>query len=315
MTPTELRDKLRGPIVAMTTIFKDDYTLDLDGIHRLTEFYVEQGILTVIVAGSTGEFFSLSDEERKRVIRAVVQAADGRLTVIAGTAHSGTQLTIDLTKFAQDNGADGAMVTPPYYRNDGFEGLQRHYDLVTKATDIGIVIYFSGAVLPKVADILAKPELMLPLIESGNGHVAGFKDASGNFAFYRDVSLLLRGQVAVMGSGGMNYFLYGQRFGSSCCLTGLGNIWPKWELEFCEALDKGDFSTADRIVTEKDLPYLKATTATGRYWACLKALQEMSGLPGGKMRPPLLDCTVDQREQLRAACTEIGLLQPSAAAV
>jgi dihydrodipicolinate synthase/N-acetylneuraminate lyase len=160
----------------------------------------------------------------------------------------------------------------------------------------------------QVQDVVAKPGMMLELVDACNGKAAGFKDSSGDFAFYRDVSLLLEGHVAVMGSAGMSYFLWGQRFGSTCCLTGLGNIWPQWEIGFCNHLESGDYDAAERIVKEKDLPYLAACKRTRRYWACVKALQEMAGLPGGPMRPPLKACTPEQRQQLRRVCSEIGLL-------
>lgn len=311
ISPAELRARLRGPVVAMTTHFKDDYSIDLDAMRRLTEYYVAEGVPVAIVTGSTGEFFSLSDDERRQVIRAVVEAARGRMTVIAGCAHSGTHLTIEMTKFAESIGADGAMITPPYYTYAGFDGLRRHYDAVTRNTGIGIVIYFSGSVLPGVQKlgVLDKPEMMLDLVASCNGHASGFKDASGNFHFYREATLLLKDRLSVMGSNGMNYYLYGQRFGSACCLTGLGNIWPKWEIEFCGHLDRGDVAAAEKIVVERDLPYLRATKATGRYWACVKALQEMVGLPGGPMRLPLLDCTAEQRAELKRVCELIGIFE------
>jgi 5-dehydro-4-deoxyglucarate dehydratase len=157
--------------------------------------------------------------------------------------------------------------------------------------------------------------MMLDLVDAGNGHVAGFKDASGNFAFYRDVSLLLGDKVSVMGSAGMSYYLYGHRFGSRSCLTGLGNIWPKWEIDFCRSMEQGEIERAEQLVFEKDLPYIQVTKATGRYWACVKALLEMAGLPAGPMRPPYLDCTAEQRKALREVCTKIGLLEPGSAPV
>ena len=106
----------------------------------------------------------------------------------------------------------------------------------------------------------------------------------------------------------MNYYLWGHEFGSSCFLTGLGNIWPRWEIDFYDHLVAGRRDEAVKIVREKDLPFLGVTTTTRRYWACVKALQEMIGLPGGPMRPPLVDCTSEQRRELRRVCTEIGLM-------
>jgi dihydrodipicolinate synthase/N-acetylneuraminate lyase len=217
---------------------------------------------------------------------------------------------IELARAAEQLGADGVMLTPPLAATNGggFSVLQHHYDVVSSATEIGIVIYFSGAVMWQVQDIIAKPKLILDLVDSCNGRVAGFKDASGNFSFYRQHSELLKGKVATMGSAGMNYYLWGFEFGSPCFLTGLGNIWPKCEIDFYHHLVEGRRDEALKIVSEKDLPYLAVTKETRRYWACVKALQEMAGLPGGKMRPPLLDCTREQREELRRVCSEIGLL-------
>ncbi len=308
MTPDELRKNLRGPVVAMTTHFTEDDRIDVDAMRRLTEFYIQEGIKIVIADGSTGEFASLSEEERRLVIRTVVETANGRLTVIAGTACPGTKLTIELTQYAQEVGADGVMITPPYYGFNGFEGLKEHYRAVAQNTDIGIVVYFSGAVMHTVQNVLAKPELMLELAEAGEGHISGFKDASGNFHFYRTVCKLLKDKVAVMGSNGMNYYLYAHEFGGPCFLTGLGNIWPKVEIEFYQALEQGNREKALEIVNEKDLPYLKACVATGTYNGAVKTLMGAVGLPSGPMRLPFFACDPEQTEELKATCKKIGLL-------
>ena len=311
LTAEQLHDKLRGPVVAMTTHFKDDFSLDLDAQKRLTEYYVEQKVPTVIVTGSTGEFGSLTDDERRKVQKVVIDTAQGSgMTVIAGTSDMASHVVVEHTKHAEDLGADGVMVTPPLGATNGagFPAIQRHYEFVTSNTQIGIVIYFSGAVMWQVQDIIANPRMMLNLVESCNGHAGGFKDASGVFPFYRAHSELLKGKVASMGSDGMRYYLWGFDFGSPCFLTGLGNIWPKWEIEFYQHLVEGRRDEALKIVKENESPYLAATMATKRYWSCLKAIQEMVGLPGGPMRPPLLDCTEEQRKALRQACTTAGLM-------
>ncbi len=316
-TPEQLRERLEGPVIAMTTHFKDDLSLDLDAMKRLTEYYVEVNVPTVIVTGSTGEYGALTHEERKAVQKTVIDTAEGSgMTVIAGVSDMATLQSIEHTKVAEQLGADGIMLTPPLAATNGggVPNLQHHYDVVSSATEAGIVIYFSGAVLPQVGAFIDKPELMVDLAESCNGHASGFKDASGNFPFYRQVSELLEGKVATMGSSGMNYYLWGYDFGSPCFLTGLGNIWPKWEIDFYHHLVEGRRDEALKIVKEKDLPYLNVTKQTGRYWACVKALQEMIGLPGGKMRPALIECTQAQREELRRVCTDCGLLEAATTA-
>ena len=318
ITPEQLRERLSGAVIAMTTHFKDDLSVDLDGMRRLTEYYVDQQVPTVIVTGSTGEFFSLTDEERKQVQKVVIDTARGSdMTVIAGTSHSGSRQAVELTHYAEEIGADGVMITPPYYGTNGggFPVIQNHYDYITSKIDIGVVVYFSGAVMWQVQDVIANPGKMKELIASCNGRAAGFKDASGNFGFYRDVSELIGTDVSVMGSAGMNYYFWGQRFGSRCCLTGLGNIWPKWEMRFCDLMEQGRYDDAEKIVKGQDLPYLRATKATGRYWACVKALQEMVGLPGGPMRAPLVDCTPAQRAELKRVCEACGMFEQVGAAV
>ena len=203
-TPVEFREMLRGPVVAMTTSFNPDQSLDLDALRRLVDFYCESGIGPLIVGGSTGEFFSLRMEERKAIVEVAVEQAAGRLPIVAGCAHSGTDLALELVRHAQEAGANGAMVTPPYYTYSGFEGLYRHYEIINNESDLGIMIYFSGAVLHQVQDVISNPTLLYKICELSN--ISGFKDATRNYFFARDVSIALKGKVAMVESGGMERY-------------------------------------------------------------------------------------------------------------
>ena len=309
-----LKQALRGPVVAMTTPFNKDLSLDLVGLRELTAFYVEQGTPNVIAAGSTGEFYSLTDEERRQVIQTVTEAAAGRMTVIGCCAHSGTALTVELARFCEEIGCDGIMVTPPYYTYSGFAGLKRHYQEVSDAAEIGIVVYFSGSVLrfPHVQSIVQErwkcSDELVELAQIPN--VGAIKDASGNFGFHRDIIRELDGPdgpLAVMGSDGMGYHLWGYLWGSRCFLTGLGNVWPKPEIEFFDRLETGDLEGARQIVDQKEIGYLCATKATGKYFSCLKYLLNKMGLPGGYMRPPLLDLNEREQGSMDSMCEACGL--------
>ena len=311
----KLKNQLVGPIVAMTTPFNKDYSVDHEGLKTLTDYYAEQGIKNVIVAGSTGEFFSMTDDERKSVIQTVVEQNAGRMTVIGCAAHSGTQLTVELAQFCEQVGCDGVMVTPPYYSFSGFEGLMKHYQMVSDAISIGIVLYYSGSVLrfPEVSGMVREdwkcPQKMVDLLSIPN--IGAFKDASGNYGFHRDVIEAVDGPngiVAVMGSNGMSYHLWGHQFGSRCYLTGLGNVWPDVEVNFFNKLDSGDFQGALAIVRDIESDYLAATKATGKYWSCLKYMLCEIGLPGGVMRPPLLDLNETDKKNIMAMCKRTGLI-------
>ena len=308
-TPNEFRDMLRGPVVAMTTPFKPDLSLDLDALRGLVEFYCKSGIGPLIVGGSTGEFFSLRMDERKAIVEVAVEQAAGRLPIIAGCSHSGTQLALELVQHAQETGANGAMVTPPYYSYSGFEGLYRHYETINNESDLGIMIYFSTAVLNQVQDVIANPALLFEICELAN--IAGFKDASKNYFFARDVAIALKGKVAMVESGGMERFLWVWDYGAPSFITGLGNIWPEVEIDFWNALGRGDRETAKKIVHEKELPYINFIKNKPRrynYFAAVKALLDTVGEAGGPVRSPLLDWPEDDIPALQGEMKRIGLL-------
>jgi len=310
MKPEAFKAVLRGPIVAMTTPFRPDLSLDIDGLKRLVEFYCESGIGPLIVGGSTGELFSLSMEERKTILEAAVEQAAGRLPIIAGCPHSGTHLALELVQHAQQAGADGAMVTPPYYTFSGFEGLYRHYEIITKESDLGILVYFSGAVIRLVEEIIANAALLFRICELPN--IVGFKDATMNHWFYRDVSVALKDEIAVIGSAGLGYFLWGWDYGSPGFITGLGNIWPRIEIDFFRVLEAGDRDAAQKIAAEKDMPYIKFIKGRPKrynYWSAVKALLDMTGLAGGPMRPPILDWPREELSELRAEMVRIGVME------
>jgi dihydrodipicolinate synthase/N-acetylneuraminate lyase len=309
-TPNELKEMLQGPVVAATTPFKPDLSLDLDGLRKLVDFYCESGIGPLIIGGSTGEFFALSMEERRVIAEVAVQQAAGRLPIIAGCAHSGTQLALELVQHAQETGANGAMVTPPYYTFSGFEGLYRHYEVINNESDLGILIYFSTAVLPQVQEVIADPSLLYKICELP--HISGFKDATNNYFFARDISIELQGKVAVIESGGPERYMWVWDYGAPGFITGLGNIWPQVELDFWQALQRGDRETAQKIVYNQDRPYLnfiKNRSKRYNYFAAVKALLDMKGLPGGPVRPPLLNWPKEDLPALRAEMVHIGLMK------
>ena len=312
----KLRDALKGPVVALTTPFKEDLTINFDGLRKIVNYYAESGIRNVIAAGSTGEFNSLTDEERRSVIKTVVEESAGCMTVIGCAAHSGTDLAMNLAHYCKEIGCDGVMVTPPYYGFSGFEGLKRHFEIISDNVDLGIVIYFSGSVLrfPLIQELVNKSSLqcadeIIELMSVPN--VGAFKDASGNFRFLCNTARELDGPdgiISVMGSAGMAYYLWGSKFGASSFLTGLGNIWPKIELKFYQMILDNNDEDALKIINDFDLPYLAATAGTGRYFAAVKALLDLVGLPGGPMRPPHLDLSEKQTIMLRDSMKRIGLI-------
>ena len=129
MEPKELQEKLNGPLPVMFTPFKADniYEVDHDALSQNLRYLINAGIKIVVTTGSNGEFSSLTDEERKAVWQTVVDEGKGKVIIIAGSAHSGTKGTMELTQYAEKIGIDGVMIVSPYYMLPDEEGLYHHY--------------------------------------------------------------------------------------------------------------------------------------------------------------------------------------------
>lgn len=306
MNPNEFRQRLRGTIVAMTTPFNRDLSLDLVGLREYTEYLIREGIRLLIPAGSSGEFFSMTEEERRKVIETVIEVSNGRALVIAGAPHSGTALCSQLVGDCRRMGADGVMVTPPYYEFDGFEGVRRHFQQVSDENEIGIFVYISGAVVQKVQFMVQNLDLLEKLFEIPN--VVALKDSTGSHAFYRDACQRLGDRGAVIGSAGLNYYIWGSLWGSPGTIAGIGNFYPALELEFLKLMDEGRILDATALVRRYELPYLEITKTLG-YHASVKAILDMMGLPGGPMRSPRVTLDEGQRQKLKASLESTGLME------
>ena len=162
----------RGSIVAIVTPFRDG-ALDIPTLERLVEMHVAAGTHGIVPCGTTGESATLSYEEHDKVIETVVKRVNGRIPVIAGTGSNSTQEAISLTKFAQDAGADGALLIAPYYNRPSQEGLYRHFMAVADAVSIPLVLYN----IPSRTGVTIEASTFARLAEHDN--IVAVKEASG----------------------------------------------------------------------------------------------------------------------------------------
>jgi 4-hydroxy-tetrahydrodipicolinate synthase len=137
------------------TPFKEDGTLDEESIRRHVEYMIEGGVDGLIPLGSGGEFYSLTLEEQIEYIKVEIDQVNGRVPVLPGTSHSGTDLTIQLAKKAEDLGSDAVLVKPPYYIPLPDEGVYNHFSKIARAIEIPIMIYSSPIVSKEMVVRLA----------------------------------------------------------------------------------------------------------------------------------------------------------------
>lgn len=169
--------------MVMVTPFKKDGSLDEEALRLNIDWYIEHGAPGVICTGSTGEFDALSDEEIKRVIEVTLDQVNGRVPVIAGTSATSTWKAKELSKFAEDAGADGVMAVPPYYYHPKEDEIIEHYREVAESINIPVMVYNN----PWTSKVDMKPQLIARLAEIDN--VRYVKESSGDI---RRVEQILR---------------------------------------------------------------------------------------------------------------------------
>ena len=294
---------LKGTIVPLTTPIKEDDSIDFDGLARLTEFYIENGIKTLLAAGTTGYCYTFSEEEHKKVVETVVNVSKGRACIMAGVSHSGTLLANRLADACEEVGADILLMTPPYYHQSStYEGCFHHYTDVARNRSKGLVVYsIAGGGLDvdffkRCADI---------------DTIVGVKEATGDYNHARDLLIELGDRLTIVSGGSMRYYLWHWLWGAPGYVASIGNFVPKIERDFYNYLEKGDIQAARKIVTNYEQPFFRVMTAVYSWHECVHAALKIFGLPAHKLRLPLVEPSPEYEEKMRREFNRIGLLNPN----
>jgi len=326
MTLNELKKRLKGIIPVQYCPYTKNKELDVEGLKRNTQFLVDfakRGNKDVVIMtnGSTTEFYANSIEEQKKVIKTVVDMVGGAVPVVAGVSQAGAEKTIEMAKYAEEVGADCAMVVLPYYHAPTKEGMYRYYEQVADAVNIGIMIYnnadVSGALIP--------PDLMARLSKIEN--IVATKDNATNAADYAFKALTIdpEDMVLLNGQGEIHYVgaaAYGLRYKGF--VTFFANFVPSLSYEVYDAVKAGNFKKAYEAL-KKQLPlwgllpkFMSRRESISIIPACLrtnymymsigKAALDICGLSGGPLRLPMEDLTDGEKQELKAALAEMGAI-------
>lgn len=166
---------LKGTITAIVTPFNSDLSIDFQSFENIIEHQILNNVEGIVVAGSTGESATLSEKERLALIIKAVEIADKRIKVIAGTGTNDTNLSIQLTTLAKEQGADAVLLVAPYYNKPSQEGLYNHYAAIAESVDIPQILYN----VPGRAGVNISAETQVKLAEDFTNIVAT-KEASGD---------------------------------------------------------------------------------------------------------------------------------------
>jgi 4-hydroxy-tetrahydrodipicolinate synthase len=284
---------IRGVVTAMVTPFDEGGAVDEDAARRLAAHLVEHGSHGVVVAGSTGECPTLTDEEQISLLGAVVEEVGGAATVTCGTGTNDTRHSRQLTKAAAEAGADAALVVAPYYNKPNRAGLRAHFEAVAEAApELPLILYN----IPSRVVIDMPPDLLSELSSIDN--VVAVKQAN-------DEELGPVEGLAVL-AGNDEAFLPTLEFGGAGGILVASHLAGDRMREMWEAAQGGDLERAREI--DAGLRPLYEALAVTTNPIPIKAALELAGLiPSGRLRLPLVPADRQQRETVAAALERVGV--------
>jgi 4-hydroxy-tetrahydrodipicolinate synthase len=289
----------RGSLVALVTPMLPDGALDTERLAALVEFHARNGTDGIIAVGTTGESPTLDTEEHCRVIRLVVEAARGRMPVIAGTGANATSEAIELTRCGREAGADACLLVTPYYNKPTQEGLYRHFRAVAEAVDIPQILYNVPG--RTAVDLLPATIARLAAVP----HIVGVKEATGKVERVKEILDLTGGDFAVY-SGDDATAREAILAGALGDISVTANVAPRLMHDMCALALAGDREGAARV-DERLAPLHRSLFLESNPIPVKWALYEM-GLIAEGIRLPLTPLSESLRPAVRQALVHAGVL-------
>ncbi len=290
--------KLQGSMVAIVTPFADGKP-DLRALKELVEWQIAEGTDGIIPCGTTGEGATLTAAERHDVVKAVVEAARGRVAVIAGTGSNATHEAIEGVRAAKELKADAALVVTPYYNKPTAEGLYRHYLAIWEATRFPVVAYN----VPGRTAVDLVPETVARLVKAGA--IVGIKEATANMD--RQVQLVEKvGKDAIA-------FLSGDDFtvvpyiacGGHGVISVVANVAPRAMKDLVAAARAGDHARA--LELQVKMAELNRMMFVETNPGPVKAAVALLGKASGELRLPLAPVSDQNLAKIKEAMVRFGL--------
>jgi len=284
---------LRGTITAIITPFDSNGAVDENALRKLVNFQIDNGIIGIVPCGTTGESPTLNHEEHNRVIDIVIQESRGKVPIIAGTGSNSTKEAIDLTRHAQESGADYSLQVAPYYNKPTQRGFYEHFLSIAETIDLPLIIYN----IPGRTGKNIETDTLLRLAEHKN--IAGVKEASGSISQIMDIISQRPAEFTVL-SGDDNLTL-------PIVISVASNIIPKQVSELVDGALKGNWGEARRC-HYRLLPLFK-TLFLETNPIPIKTALAMKGIIKEFFRSPLCAMEPENREKLKIVLESQEILQ------
>jgi 4-hydroxy-tetrahydrodipicolinate synthase len=285
-------------VTAMVTPFTEDLSLDVGRAQEMARWLADSGSDGLVVAGSTGEAATLSDDEKVTLWRAVSEAVKGKAKVIAGSGTYDTAHSVYLTEEAAKAGVDGILAVTPYYNKPPQRGLIEHFSRIAGATELPVLVYN----IPGRTALRIEHDTLLRL--AGVDNIVGVKDSTGDFDGIS--RLIAEAPDGFEVYSGDDWATFGY-----CCLGAVGVISVASHLvgdrmnRMVELIEQGDLAGARKIHQEL-LPIYRALFIVSNPIP-VKAAVALVGQPAGPPRLPLVPASEDEITQVKAAMQQVGI--------
>lgn len=290
----------KGAGVAIVTPMKENFEVNYDKLEELIDFQINNGTDAIIIAGTTGESSTLSMEEHREVIKAAVKFTKGRVPVVAGTGSNSTVTAIQLTKEAEEDGADAALIVSPYYNKASQAGLVKHYSMIADETNLPIILYN----VPGRTGCNILPETVAELVKTKK-NIVGLKEATGNMAQASKTMALCDGNLELYsGEDGLVVPLLS--IGGIGVISVLSNVAPRQTHDIVMDYLNGDLEKS-RAMQLKALRLVDALFSEVNPIP-VKAALNLMGMEVGPLRSPLCEIGEANKAELAAAMKEFGIL-------
>jgi 4-hydroxy-tetrahydrodipicolinate synthase len=331
MNYNELKEALKGVVIVQVTPFREDGSLDLEGLIKNTRWSLDRikgKDFSFMIEGSNGEFFNQSEEEWKKVVKSVINEIDGKFPALVHVGQCSTQETIKRAQYAQSMGADGIIAVLPYYIQPQEEGMYLHYKKICESVDIGVICYNNTA----VSGAWVRPHLFAEIAKIPN--FVGVKENTSNIISFRLTQQAVGSNAVVMCGRGEEIYPYEARFGCPGFVSFIANFAPELAYEMYTLAMKKQYDKLEefaKIFTPffKDasvicnLPtdssfLVKVSRQHGRsatisgggasmQFAIVKEAMNIIGLNGGVPRLPLTSLTSEEKEELGDIIKKMGI--------
>jgi len=289
----------RGIVPAMVTPFDAQDHVNETVLRELVERLISQGVHGVFVLGSQGEYFALDIAEKRQVMEVAVDATHSRVPVYVGTGANTTREAVELTRMAEDCGADAVSVITPSFISPSQDELYEHYNTIAQATRLPVLLYSNpGRTGVSISVALAN---RLAAVEN----IVGIKDSSGDLSLTASFVNDTPDSFRVL-AGRDTLILATLLYGGAGSIAATGNVAAALIVEIYENFVRGDFPAA--LQAQRRLAPLRAAFDLGTFPAVIKEALEMTGLEAGPARRPVGPLSPGARAELRKVLSELGLL-------